>query len=244
MKNVYLLPTDKPSRIGYLTKKGKEVFNHLVLFDRLMPIILDSENQNIYITSDEEIEFDDYYLSWQDYYNPPKYVIYVKSIGVNGDGKKIILTTDPDLIEEGIQPIDDEFLEWFVKNPSCESVEVDKNWNYPLDKRWEYKIIIPKETLSTKLHIGEVVDESYPEAFRKQETLGEAAERTYRKGLQDDIDLSFYDGVRLGSKWQAERMHSEEDIRFAYMQGFNRGKDNDPTHLEEYVTYLKNQKNK
>jgi hypothetical protein len=28
------------------------------------------------------------------------------------------------------------------------------------------------------------------------------------------------------------------------MQGFNRGKDNDPTHLEEYVTYLKNQKNK
>ena len=124
MKNVYLLPTDKPSRLGYLTKKGKEVFNHLVLFDRMMPIILDSENQNIYITSDEEIEFDDYYLSWQDYYNPPKYVIYVKSSGVNGDGKKIILTTDPDLIECGIQSISDEFLEWFVKNSSCEWVEV------------------------------------------------------------------------------------------------------------------------
>jgi hypothetical protein len=41
------------------------------------------------------------------------------------------------------------------------------------------------------------------------ETLEEAAKRTYQKGLQDDIDLSFYDGVRLGAKWQAERMYSE-----------------------------------
>jgi len=46
----------------------------------------------------------------------------------------------------------------------------------------------------------------------KQETLEEAAERTYQKGLQDDIDLSFYDGVRLGAKWQAERMYSEEEV--------------------------------
>ena len=37
--------------------------------------------------------------------------------------------------------------------------------------------------------------------------------------------------------------YTEQDIRFAYMQGFNRGRDNDPNHLEEYVTYLKNQKN-
>jgi hypothetical protein len=76
----------------------------------------------------------------------------------------------------------------------------------------QYKIIIPKETLSTKLHIGEVVDESYPEAFRKQETLEDAAKRTYQRGLQDDIDLSFYDGVRLGSKWQSERMYSREEV--------------------------------
>jgi len=46
----------------------------------------------------------------------------------------------------------------------------------------------------------------------KKETLEEAAERTYQKGLQDDIDLSFYDGVRLGSKWQEERMYSEEEV--------------------------------
>ncbi len=46
----------------------------------------------------------------------------------------------------------------------------------------------------------------------KKETLEEAAKRTYQKGLQDDIDLSFYDGVRLGAKWQAERMYSKEEV--------------------------------
>jgi hypothetical protein len=50
----------------------------------------------------------------------------------------------------------------------------------------------------------------------EKEILEEAAKRTYQKGLQDDIDLSFYDGVRFGAKWQAKRMYSEEDmINFA-----------------------------
>jgi hypothetical protein len=47
----------------------------------------------------------------------------------------------------------------------------------------------------------------------EKEILEEAAKRTYQKGLQDDIDLSFYDGVRFGAKWQAERMYSEEEVR-------------------------------
>ena len=38
---------------------------------------------------------------------------------------EIILTTDDQLIKDGVQDIDNEFLEWFVKNPSCESVEVE-----------------------------------------------------------------------------------------------------------------------
>jgi hypothetical protein len=148
----------------------------------------------LYITSDEEIKEDEYYLGGDNY-------IYNLTTSVNSNGKKIVLTTNTELIEEGIQPIDDEFLEWFVKNPSCENVEVKhfgtccgnqsitqcincKKYN-PV-----YKIIIPQEE-------------------PKQETLEEAAKRTYQKGLQDDIDLSFYDGVRLGAKWQQERMYSE-----------------------------------
>ena len=86
--------------------------------------------------------------------------------------KKIILTTDQDLIKDGVQAIDDEFLEWFVKNSSCIVVKVIKNWNYPLDKRWKYKIIIPKEELSKdeidKFFIDMVLN---PKEEPKQETL-------------------------------------------------------------------------
>jgi hypothetical protein len=47
----------------------------------------------------------------------------------------------------------------------------------------------------------------------KQETLEEAAERTYQKGLKDDLSLSFHDGVKFGAEWQAERMYSEEEVQ-------------------------------
>ena len=39
--------------------------------------------------------------------------------------KKIILTTDGDLIKDGVQAPDDEFLQWFVENPSCEEAKVE-----------------------------------------------------------------------------------------------------------------------
>jgi hypothetical protein len=67
-------------------------------------------------------------------------------------GLKIILTTDQDLIKDGVQAIDDEFLEWFVKNPSCEEVEV----RYTVDFNSKAVIIIPKEEPKQKYeYIGE-----------------------------------------------------------------------------------------
>ena len=157
---MHLLPTDKPSRLGYLTKKGKEVFNDLRLFDRLMPNILDSENQNIYITSDEEIKEGDYWiyichingLDYGDNNNPivknnlPH--TWFEKLHDKENYKKIILTTDQDLIKDGVQAIDDEFLEWFVNNPSCEEVEVKKGFADGTAYGYnflDYKIIIPKE---------------------------------------------------------------------------------------------------
>jgi hypothetical protein len=65
--------------------------------------------------------------------------------------KKIITTTDQDLIKEGIQAISDEFLEFIVKNPSSEFVKVDREYSCPVmnktyDKPYiNYKIIIPQQ---------------------------------------------------------------------------------------------------
>ena len=114
MKNVHVIPTDKPSRL-HLGNSG------LVLCD-LNYSSNTINSQNIYITSDEEIKEGDWYIylgqinkrtrkNPKAEYSFPNY-------------KKIILTTDPQLIAGGVQAIDDTFLEWFVKNPSCERVEV------------------------------------------------------------------------------------------------------------------------
>jgi hypothetical protein len=75
--------------------------------------------------------------------------------------KKIIITTDQDLIADGVQAIDDEFLEWFVKNPSCEYVEVNDS-----------KVV--KEHIFDGSNDGEIVWEkkiTIPQKEAKQETL-------------------------------------------------------------------------
>ena len=180
MKNIHLIPTDKPSRLGYLTKKGKEVYKDLRLFDKPMPNILDSENQHIYITSDEEIKEGDWCLhlgkSFTDDILSDKITLvkiserylsmnsyFWKQWDKNSQFsysenklRKIILTTDQDLINDDIQAIDDEFLEWFVNNPSCEFIQTKRledgqyfdylEDNSVIEGIYEnYKIIIPQE---------------------------------------------------------------------------------------------------
>ena len=189
MKNLHVLPTDKPSRV-FKDDFGKYFIS----------INIDQEQnhfkpQHIYITSDEEIKEDDWMI-WNNRVVQAIDTVYYS-------GKKIILTTDQDLIADGVQAIDDEFLESFVKNPSCEHVKTDLvpvNYfgsetivnSYGFNK-FIYKIIIPQEE-------------------PKQETLEEAAKRLYQKGLKDDLSLSFHDGVKFGAVWQAERMYSEEEV--------------------------------
>jgi hypothetical protein len=115
MKNIHVLPTDKSSRF-FIDNKGKFHFREFFVPDTIQIC----KNYNIYITSDEELKEDDWFydtiyesvFQWKS--NKPK----------GGFQSKIILTTDQDLIADGVQASDDEFLEWFIKNPSCETVEV------------------------------------------------------------------------------------------------------------------------
>jgi hypothetical protein len=111
-------------------------------------------NVNTYITNEEEIKKGDWFLEKAGRQYPIQWNSKEK---LNFHCKKIILTTDQSL--EGVQVIDDEFLEWFIKNPSCESVDVNYElgsclnceWNYDSCPNSEeclkskYNIIIPKE---------------------------------------------------------------------------------------------------
>jgi hypothetical protein len=129
-KNIHIIPTNKPTGI-FESKNGL----HFSIIEKIR--YGEFKGFHIYITNDEEIKD-----GWS-------YDRMMKSIGKRDNvySSKIILTTDPDLIANGVQAIDDDFLEWFVKNPSCEYIEV----NYDVFEKtgnisvWEYDIIIPQE---------------------------------------------------------------------------------------------------
>jgi hypothetical protein len=180
MKNLHLLYTDKPSKLFYL---GSNL--HLEQGQLIAP----KNYQNIYITSDEEIKEGDW------------------AFAKNYKGcKKIILTTDQDLIANGVQEIDDTFLKWFVENPSCEFVEVetyakkigvetDANGCREMDVLGkDYRITIPKED-STK-------EDS------TQETLEELAKDFY----SDENQLMERIAFKRGYTECKENMYSEEEV--------------------------------
>jgi hypothetical protein len=172
MKNLHLIPTDKPSRLHLAYEKD--------YYLSVEPFIqFDTKNYksfNIYITSDEEIKEGDWCI-----YKTGEIIQYL--VKLNTDNlKKIILTTDQDLIKDEVQKIDDTFLEWFVKNPSCEEVVTervvvyDDNNNgsgeiFHSNKKFVYEIIIPQEESKQRevflMNANEVIDTQKP----KQETV-------------------------------------------------------------------------
>jgi hypothetical protein len=115
MKNIHILPTDTPSRL-FLNKVNNKLLLDSDTYCDLIRMLPSSNYQNIYITSDEEIKEGDW-IKWGE-------AIYKANKKYIPPFKKIILTTDQDLIKDGVQAIDDEFLEWLVKNPTCEEVEI------------------------------------------------------------------------------------------------------------------------
>lgn len=137
---VVMLPTNEKAEIGFLTQKGKER-GHLVHFDRPMPNILDSENQHLYILSDEEIKEGDWVYCLREGFEP---VLKqkVNPIGVNNDKmfKKIIATTDKSIIlperfpsftylPQPSQSFIEKFVEEYNKGNVITEVMVEYEWN-------------------------------------------------------------------------------------------------------------------
>jgi hypothetical protein len=231
MKNIHIILTDKPSRLF-------DFMTALVLLKKASPN--DSgTNQNIYITSDEEIKEGDWI-----YIKTPNICggnIVAKHLGFGRDCwskniltnttdekgyhpshcKKIILTTDRDLIKDNVQAIEDDFLEWLVKNPSCEEVEtklIEFEVDMGLGGRWieygsYYEIIIPKEEPKQELERGITITH-----VGKQETLEESAEKFLIRELNltkiqaETLYSDYIKAVVKFHKWQAKRMYSEEDM--------------------------------
>jgi hypothetical protein len=183
MRNIFLLPTDQPTRLFK--------FGNTPHLDEIEVIDV-KRGHHLYITSGGKIKEGDYCIDGDDIYGPFEKgdIATVKFI-------KIILTTDEQLIKGGVQSIDnDEFLEWFVKNPTCEVVEVEKFKSRDVkDINWIpfYKIIIPQE--KTKQENQDYIDDCFRvlnglDPIHEKETLEESKQEnnlTFDKDVSDAI---------------------------------------------------------
>jgi hypothetical protein len=244
MKNIHLLPTKKPSR---LFKFANELHLDTTPKDYY-------KKYHIYITSDEDINENDYIITKDGILVQVSYLLSKDLQGAS----KIILTTDQDLIADGVQAIDDEFLEWFVKNPSCESVVVDES-KYFDGSHGEYIIIIPQEEpnpfeyTNTNDFTSMVYNPqeepkqetlTYTEAAKKeerifnstmiskQETLEEAAER-----LQKDKY-----GIFISKDADVKGQLVIDTARAAFLSGMTEGAkwqaEQIPSIIGEYLEYI------
>ena len=233
MKNLFLIPTPAETRVAIKSDGLLFLTNHPY------PNSPKFANHHIYITNDEKFIINEFITDGIEVIKASSKLVNAQGLVDRRNWRKITVTTDLELIKNGVQSIPDEFLEWFVKNPSCEWVEVEQPFNpssmvYGINTN-PYKIIIPKEEpkqpktfkeLFANTNIEPTTDESGNihynfKATKKQETLEEAAERLYPTTIDSftdsGIDLSERDRIIFtnGSKWQQEQdknSYSEEEV--------------------------------
>ena len=198
MKNIHILPTDKPSRLvlsnnSILTiiKESNYNFSHI-------------KSVHIYITSDEEIKDGEYgiclnlvregFKSHQAVFKMD--VDQRHSMEMLGGQKKaevlkVILTDDLDLIEDDIQEIPEEFIKWLILNPTCEFVEIkvedmfDETYG-EMSGEW-YKIEIPDNDTDFlgRTYFDQLKQDAIEEEM--EEYFNEVEEITYTEAEVKDL---------------------------------------------------------
>ena len=214
MKNVHLLQTET-----YLAKLQLDRdYGTLTIFDE--PCISNGQDfvgANLYITSDENIkDVRPHKGKWQleDGLMLNKFPTYLTDLS---ECKLVIMTTDQNLIADGVQKIDDEFLEWFVQNSS-------------------FAIPIVTTTVNGKsLYRTNIGFESWKKEESKQETL---LGKTISK---KDADKDSFEDV---TKYKVERNYSElvdllERLTTIYREGSDLHQKYDKKRLE-FIEQLKN----
>jgi hypothetical protein len=174
---------------------------------------------HVYITSEEEIENGNCWVTnGKEVFKP---LDHYSLEYANRYWEKIILTTDTELINDGVQAIDNEFLQWYIKHPDCEEVEVEEVkckgqcWKFiesdyedtclsGCELKGEYKIIIPSSDMKN------------PKEEPAQETLEKVEEiylshknNDFLYGHSEELQLAYKAGIIDGINWQQEQDSKE-----------------------------------
>jgi hypothetical protein len=155
-----------------------------------------SKPYHIYVTSNEEIKNYDWY------YHTKTNLIYICNEDLDKinlerrlDMVKIVLTTDPDLIECGVQAIDNDFLKWFVKNPSCEEVETYSLYitDGVTSHHHKYQINICDEIFET----AALIDKEEPKQETIEDVIMEYHQSSYENLIKElEKQDNFYEQLK------------------------------------------------
>ena len=157
MKNIFLIPTPNESRLW------RDLSSNKLRFDNISTPNSNEctkcSNEYMYITTDSKFVRDEYITDGIEVIKATPKLVNAQGLVDRRDWKKILMTTDPELIKDGVHPIGEDFLQWFVENPTCIKVEVVYGLFNPMGRQvdpndlgqnhskcvWKYKIITTKE---------------------------------------------------------------------------------------------------
>jgi hypothetical protein len=207
MKNIFILPTSKETNIALIDKKILE-YDPIVRYQTGMGVDgIHTQNLIIYIVIESTLKLNDYYISpfsggvlfkW-DNFNVKQFPSY--------KGLRVVFTTDPDLIKDGVQSIDGDFINWLVKNPSYDKIQLEG-----FNRASGYELIIPK--------------------IDKTQTVEDAAyHHAKNHGMMAYVSPEKTESFIKGAKWQEQRMYSEEELlkfgKSCFYKGFEKSEKDD-----------------
>lgn len=164
MKNIFLIPTSRESRLW------RDLDSNKLTFDNLSKPNSNEctkcSNEYVYITSDEKFIRDEYITDGIEVIKASPKLVDAQGLVNRRDWKKIVMTNDLELIEDGVQQIGDLFFRWFVLNPTCKEVEIGKtnklidNYAKKEEDKWEvrYHIYDIHEKPKKNFYCGDEVD--------------------------------------------------------------------------------------
>lgn len=230
-KNLFVIPTNNPSRVyGILGGYRLGLTSNDPFYTENFGG--GTQNQNICVTSDEEIKAGDWF--WK----PDCNMVFKAEYTPHKGCKKVVLTTDQELIQDGVQPIPDEFLVWFVEKVNdsgkpIDIVEIEKiglvSDNGRVLYGIKYKIIIPQEAVrpySAEQYDSEMPSVSKEEPIDWSELENSGLDKPF-KLIEEPKQESFKEKLeKLVSEWRTrqhryqimakEAMNEESDRKFVY----------------------------
>jgi hypothetical protein len=204
MKNIFLIPTPNESRLW------RDLDSNKLRFDNISKPNSNEctkcSNEYVYITTDSKFVRDEYITDGIEVIKATPKLVNAQGLVDRRDWKKIIITTDLELIKDGVHPIGEEFLKWFVLNPTCVKVEVVYGLFNPMGRQvdpndlgqnhskcvWKYKIITTKEepkfenSIENTINIMDMANSMFGKKEEQKQHLIDMMKGDEELGLYDE----------------------------------------------------------